>query len=701
MDPVSLQRQTVLPTTTDRLEGRVETVDSKKGVVVVRLPGGEAVEAGGAGLAEGEKVALQKGADGAWIARAASPPRVALTASPTVLLASLLSLDGGKVLDQAVKSGDVPRIRSAMSQIASEIASRPAADLADVLLPAKSRGLAPLANVGERGDAATGSGAVPLVLLEETAEGLYRAEAAGRSVALVGASGLPTGPVGLWTESIVNTLVSIWMPVDLDASEVPVLPSRITADETGARRLLDRLGVQVPEATDPSFKALVRVLARAAGMPPHPAAAASRAGGGLPAATTSGLANPSDPSASPLTGTSVAKQVAAPPIPSGSAGGATTGATAAVVPPGLPADVGQILSSGAEPVDHDPEIASAKADRGGAQPGQEEAAHVEPARNAASSTTRSAPVPLPLPLGAEPSEIPARPGTSAAVAPGPVSAAADGKEGAAPVADAPRTLSAAAALRVVCAWALSEDEPSAAVLSAAIGDVEDLPEALHRLAEHAARSPASFPEVAAFLVESDPELPLMPHRMGLEKGRAAPSTEHADDSRPLSSAAVGDLALAIRQGRSEDAQVLREALRSLVGEGLDGAKDPSNPMASTPWTMPPRGERPDAGRLVVRDRRRDREGRQERTVVDVTMNPSGLGTVGARLEAVGKELEVRFRASEPATAERIRDALPELRQILTGLGYGTRELDVEGGRPVVPPAEQRRPGSAGLLDLRA
>ena len=657
MDPVSLLRQAGLGASSARLEGRVESVDAKKGVVVVRLPGGETVEAEGKDLAEGEKVLLLKGADGAWSARAAQRP----ARSDAALPLALLSLVSGEELARAVGTGDRSRIRSVLERVAAEIARAPVDSLPPALQVARARGLPPLASVGQK-EIAPGK-ALPLLVLEELSEGVYKAEAAGRGIVLVGAAGLPRGAAGLWTETVLQAKVSLWLPSEISATEAPGLPSRIAADESGARRLLDRLGVAGTSSEEASFKSLVRTLVRAAVLAEAPSAP-----------TSPGAAAAQDAVAS------------ARILPSGG-----VASTPGALPPSLAtesvslAKAPALAGSPAPEAVRDPGTLPTKGDVNG------------------SETTRPKPsVPVVVATVAHPGEASA---PVAATPERPVllvdSRPAQAAEAPMPPAEgSPRTLGAAAALRVVCAWALSSGEPSDAVLSAAIGDVEDLPEALHRLVERAVRDPGAYPEVAGFVERSDPKVPWMPHGIGLEKGRVGLAGRE-DEARTLSSAIVGDLARALREERNPDAQVLREALRSIVGEGLDGARDPSNPMSSAPWSMPPRGERPDSGRVVVRDRRRDREGASSRTVVDVTMNPTGLGTVGARLEAVGTELDVRFRASEPIAAERIREGLPELRRILSDLGFGTRSLEVEDGRPAAGASEPVRPGSAGLLDLRA
>lgn len=663
MDPVSLIRQAVLASSSARLEGRVESVDPKKGVVVVRLPGGEVVEAEGKDLAEGDKVLLLKGADGAWSARSAQRPMQMDTGLP----AALLSLKSGEDLARAVGSGDVTRIRVVMARVASEIYQLPAESLPPELQVSKARGLPPLASVAAK----TGvpGTAVPLALLEEVAAGTYKAEAAGRKIVLEGAAGIGKGAVGLWTETVLQGKVSLWLPAELAATEAPGLPARIGADDTGARRLLDRLGVVASSPEDPSFRSLVRTLVRAAALSEAPSSATPTS----PAATvpqTGSAPGTTLPGANPLAGNPSGQVLAAPGVRIPAV--LTESVIQAKAPAPAAAAVPAPVAAGLDPAL--PSLPGTSASVG-AKVTPPEAVPVNPAMLLDPVADIH-----PVVSGQDPAVETIHP-----VVPGEPPA---------------RTLGAAAALRVVCAWALSADVPSDAVLSAAVGDVEDLPEALYRLVERAVRDPAAFPEVAEFVERSDPKMPWMPHRIGLEKGRGGHSGRE-DEGRTLSSSVVGDLARALQDGRTADAQVLREALRSIVGEGLDGAKDPSNPMSSTPWSMPPQGERPDSGRVVVRDRRKNREGSSPRTVVDVTMNPTGLGTVGARLEAVGKELDVRFRSSESATTERIREALPELRRILTDLGFGTRCLEVEDGRPVGQATEPLRPGSAGLLDLRA
>jgi|GEM_PF-4887138 len=666
MDPLSALRLSLPSSSPERPEGRIESVDDRRGTVSIRLSSGEMVEAQGTGgLATGDKVLLQKVTDKLWLARPVAQNRSA-TSAAIALPSTWASLAGAENLAQAVRSADIAQIRAALSLVAGEIANRPVADLPTDLLPAKTRGLSPLASVGSRQNAPSGADAVPLSLLEETSPGAYRAEAAGRGLVLQGATNLPTGAAGLWTESVMNAVVSLWTPASLESAESPDLPARISADASGARRLLDRLGVASPDTSDPSFRSLVKALVRAASLPSGESAlapASARSASGSAASSPTAAASAS---LMPVSGEAVLVSAA------GSASSPFSGKTDSVV------------IAGAVPESVSREPSSASLPRMALSGGALSNAVVDDMAGGAGASPDAA----------------GRAGTAAVVAKpskdGAEPAVATASEASTPA----RTLGSVAALRVVCAWALSEGEPSDAVLAAAVGSVEDLPEAIHRLAGRAIVDPERFPEVAAFFSTSDPERPLMPHRLGFDAAKV--EGDRVDDqTRPLASAVVGDLARALKEDRSSDAQVLRQALHSLVGEGLAGAKDPSNPMASAPWSMPPRGERPDSGSVVVRDRRRHRGGVPERTVIDVSMNPSGLGTVGARLETVGKELDVQFRAKEPATAEKIRDGLPELRQILSGLGYETRELGVEGGKSATPETETRRPGSSGLLDIHA
>lgn len=283
--------------------------------------------------------------------------------------------------------------------------------------------------------------------------------------------------------------------------------------------------------------------------------------------------------------------------------------------------------------------------------------------------------------------------------PAEIVAEASGRTPAAPV----RELPAAVALRVVLAWLVAAEEPSESLLRAAVGGFRELPEALQILARAQDLRPEDFEAVANFLKHASSERPLLPRDLGLDLRSAAvgAQTQDPDTARPLSQAIVEDLAKALTQGRTDDASVLREALGSLVGEALDRARDPANPMASAPWTMPPDGDRPDSGRVVVRDRRKSREEPSGRTVVEVSMNPSGLGPVDARLELRGDDLDVVFHAREAATVDRIRENLPELRGILTQLGLQPRELESRAGRPGLAKRAAETREAGGGLDIRA
>lgn len=643
MDPLSALRMALPSASPERPEGSIESVDERRGTVVIRLATGETLEAQGTGgLVVGDKVFLQKVSDGLWLARPLAQNRASTTA--IALPPGLASLPGAGDLAQAVRSGEPSRIRNALASIAEEIADGSLDTLPSELRAAKSRGLSPLASLGGRPLASGGAEAVPLSLLEEVSAGTYRAEAAGRSLVLLGAAGLASGSAGLWTESVASGIVSLWTPVELGTGEAPGLPARIGADASGARRLLDRLGVAAPDVSDPSFRSLVKTLARAAIL----AAGGTSAEVALPSAAASrGSAEESSPSP-------------------GIAARAETPSAASAAP--IKSVVADSVSPGA--------ASPVKTGKAGNAPVPSDIVLVEsPSASAAEVESRPAAPPA-SPVGG------ATPAASRVPSPSSVDT---------------RSLGSVAALRVVCAWALSDGDPSDAVLAAALGAVDELPETIRRLADRALAEPARFPEIAAFLAESDPERPLMPRKLGLDaSGRGG----DREGGATLASAVVGDLARSLKEERTADAQVLREALRGILGEGLAGAKDVANPMASAAWSMPPQGERPDSGHVVVRDRRQRRGRTPERTVVEVSMAPTGLGAVGARLEAVGKELDVRFRAKEPGTAEKIRDALPELRQILSGLGYETRGLDVEGGGAIATPPDARRPGM-GFLDIRA
>lgn len=655
MDPLSALRLMVAQSAPDRIEGRVEAVDEKRGTVAIQLPSGETVEAQGTGrLSAGDKVLLQKVADGLWLARPASQNR-SETLAAAALPSTWASLAGSDELAQAVRSGDAAQLRSALATLSGEIASRSESELPADLLPAKARGMSPLASVAARSETTTGTAAMPLSLLEESSPGMYRAQTTGRDLVLQGAPGLPQGAAGLWTESVINEAVSLWVPASVGSSGSPDLPSRISADASGARRLLDRLGIAPQVGDDASFRSLVRSLVRASAL--SSAQPTSLAASAAPAAAPSVFAQ------------GEAVSLAVP--------GTASGAFSSV-----PLDSAPLLVSESNSVSTAPD-----SPRLSARPASVPAAVLNDAAGDDFLAPRESTAPASSSGDATVQE-------RAAVAV-PSTVTSERLQETA-------SLSASAAMRVLYAWSLFKEEPSDEVLAAALGKVEQLPEAIQRLADRAVLDVERFPEVAAFFSSADPETPLMPRHLGLERsGTSASRVE--ESARPLSEAIVGDLARDLKEDRPADVQVLREALRSLVGEGLDGAKDPSNPQASAPWTMPPKGERPDSGRVVVRDRRSRKENAPERTVVEVSMDPTGLGTVRARLQTVGKELDVQFHVRETATAEKIQGHLPELRQILTGLGYETRELSVDERRAIpssTPKKSPRRPGTGGI-DIRA
>jgi flagellar hook-length control protein FliK len=255
------------------------------------------------------------------------------------------------------------------------------------------------------------------------------------------------------------------------------------------------------------------------------------------------------------------------------------------------------------------------------------------------------------------------------------------------------------ALRVLLAWSMSEAEPTDAALRAALGDAPDLSDALETLGKVLGQEPERFPAVATFLAAIEPETPLLPRQLGLE--RHTPASGNPPSATTLAEALATDLGAALVQGRPEDAQVLRDALRSLASEGFGAARDPRDPTSSSPWSLAPRQDRPDSGKVVVHDRRRHRDDPSRGTVVDVAMDPSGLGGVDARLELRGRDLDVRFSTREQETARTISDNLPQLRKLLLGLGFEPRELDARAGKSRVRRPSPHKGDGGGALDIRA
>lgn len=694
MDPLSLLRAALPSPEASRLEGRVESSDDRRGTVTVRLPGGETLVAQGSDLKAGDNVLVARASDGSWVARPSSRPVPGGMAVPdlSALFGAVASLE----LSKAATTRDPTRIASAMQRIWTELQARPVDSLPDALQAARGRGLPPLVSLAPPGISprVVSGGLSPLALREETSPGLYRAEIAGRVSQLAGPTGLSRGELGLWTESVLDDILSLWLPAEMEASSPPALPARVGADLNGARRLLDRLGVPAPAATDPSLGSLVRTLVRAAALLEEPPGAS-----GLPASGMTG--DPRLPE--------IPNQVRA--FPGGVGGGAVTGApdsapaARSVLPTGTgdlpPHPLGALADEGAGlPVEDPlPEASAPVVFRGTPASGVPVFVHAP-----------SSPPPLPDPVagsasaprGAVGASFPPAPppvaGTAVVTATDPVPTESDASRSAGP-APRPAQLPAATALRVLLAWALSDGEPTDAALRAALGDAPELPDALETLGRFLDRDPERFPAVGAFLAALEPESPLLPRQLGLE--RQAPPAVQTPSANTLAEALASDLGAALAQGRPEEAQVLRDALRSLASEGFGAVRDPRDPMATSPWSLAPRQDRPDAGKVVVHDRRKNRDDPARGLVVDVAMDPTGLGGVDARLELRGRDLDVRFSTRQPETAKTISEHLPELRKLLLGLGFEPRELDARAGKThATRPSTDPRDGSTAL-DIRA
>lgn len=684
MDPIRSLKTLLASGPSGTTEGKVESRDDRKGTVVVRVSGNETVVAQGSGLEPGDRVLVAKGPEGGWVARPLVRPEV----QHAPVLSTWMTEQPGSELGEALRSGEPRLIRTALVALWRRLdSSNTAQELPQALEEARRRGMPPLVS---RGDASVRTvptpGAVPLALRAETTPGVYRGETPGRRFELLGPPGIRLGEAGLWTESVLSEILSVWLPTAVEDGAVPGLPSRVAADASGARRLLDHLGVELSpeEAESPSFRALVRSLARAGAifLGETPAETASpQPGSSLPGAPTSVSAaiaslpqeatKTMSPSALRPSNLPPDGRISAP-LPN-QAEKSLSGRNPPDQRVGSPASGGPTLPTGFPSMD--PSMVFAET----STISREDATH-------ARTSTGTGPTDLAR------SSVVSNPAM-------PSSATMDsGRVATAPV----RELPAAVALRVVLSWLVAAEEPSESLLRAAVGGFRELPEALQILARAQDLRPEDFEAVSAFLSSAAPEEPLLPRDLGLDRrAPAGPAAHDPNVPRPLSQAIVEDLARALTQGRTEDASVLREALGSLVGEALDRARDPANPAASAPWTMPPTGDRPDSGRVVVRDRRKSSDTPSDRTVVEVSMNPSGLGSVDARLELRGDDLDVVFHAREAATVERIREHLPELRGILTQLGLQPRDLESRSGKPGVAkrPSDVRE--SSGGLDIRA
>lgn len=703
MDPIRFLKTLAATGSTSATEGRVESRDETKGTVVVRLPGNETVVAQGSGLQPGDRVGLAKSPEGVWIARPLPKPE----GQPVPVLSTWMTEPPGSDLGEALRSGEPRMIRTALVDLWRRMDSAATQELPQALQEARRRGMPPLVSRSEpSARSVPTSSAVPLALRAETSPGVYRGEIPGRRFELTGPPGIRLGEAGLWTESVLSEILSVWLPAAVEDVAVPGLPARVAADASGARRLLDHLGVELSaeEAESPSFRALVRSLVRAgamfAGESPSeefdpPSRTSSRAGipdpasrsvpGGAPAAVRGDAAQASSVLAPDRRGETslslvVQAEVLDHPEPPDLLAPSPSRSQSLASPLDGPRASAPLLSS-------DPELPPTTATPGKTATGPESKA-VPLSATATPPARPSARFELPL--------APATPDLQALPPEG--NPVAEDSPSVVPVV---RELPAAVALRVVLAWLAAAEEPSEALLRAAVGGFRELPEALQILARARDQRPEDFEAVATFLRQTSPESPLLPRDLGLDRRLPTEAAPEGPLARPLSQAIVEDLAKALSQGRTEDATVLREALGSLVGEALDRARDPSNPMSSAPWTMPPSDARPDSGRVVVRDRRKSPQEASDKTVVEVSMNPSGLGSVDARLTLRGDDLDVVFHARETSTVDRIREHLPELRGVLVQLGLQPKDLEARPGKPGAAKRSAEVRDSSGGLDIRA
>ncbi len=697
MDPLSLLRAALPTSDASRLEGKVEASDAKRGTVTVRLPSGESVVAQGTDLAAGDKVLVARSADGSWVAR---PSARSMPGSVgTNDLSAWFGAGAAFELAKATAGKDGSRVAAAMQRIWAELLSRPPESVPAALQASRERGLPPLVSLTTSVVAprAGSGGLAPLALREEAAPGIYRAEIAGRATELAGPAGLGRGELGLWTETILDDILSLWLPASLEAASTPALPARVSADVNGARRLLDRLGVPAPAANDPSLGSLVRTLVRAAALLEE-----SSWESGDPAPKAGSAPRPAEVGI-PVGEGSSERRIGAP-------GSVATGGAA--VPRGAVGNLETLGGAGRALVDSFledgapnsgeskvPDESRAPPPSDPARPGTSTASTplVAASPSLLASPDSAGRVPSPNP-GVQP---PPTPDAAALLAPPTATESVE----AVPLPPSARRspeLPSATALRVLLAWSMSEAEPTDAALRAALGDAPDLSDALETLGRMLGQDPERFPAVATFLAAIEPETPLMPRQLGLERHTPAPAnTLNTPNATTLAEALATDLGAALAQGRPEDAQVLRDALRSLASEGFGAARDPRDPTSSSPWSLAPHQDRPDSGKVVVHDRRRHRDDPSRGTVVEVAMDPSGLGGVDARLELRGRDLDVRFSTRQQETARTISDNLPELRKLLLGLGFEPRELDARAGKARTQRSSPHKGDGAGALDIRA
>lgn len=244
------------------------------------------------------------------------------------------------------------------------------------------------------------------------------------------------------------------------------------------------------------------------------------------------------------------------------------------------------------------------------------------------------------------------------------------------------------AVRVLASWSL--DLPDApAVRKATLGQVaEDLPSTLSNLDALVQKNPGRHPALEAALGD-------------LRETAKLPAGTLADGPRRALEAAVLD-ALVQESTDRGDAEPLRKAAQALLADRLpERSTDVQG--GQTYWTAG-NGEWEKA-RIVVRDEReRKGKGRGDAPSdfhsVDVSMDPKELGRVDAHLELRGQVLTTRLEAADAATADLLRQRLPELSQAFSRLGLEPGGLDVRR-KAVARVAASHKRGAGGSLDVRA
>ena len=243
-------------------------------------------------------------------------------------------------------------------------------------------------------------------------------------------------------------------------------------------------------------------------------------------------------------------------------------------------------------------------------------------------------------------------------------------------------------MRVLAAWSLDLPATSA-VQKATLGQVpQDLPAALTSLEKLVQQNPGRHPALEAAL-------------QGLRETGRLPAATLSGNMRDALQAAVLE-ALVQESSERGDAEPLRKAAQTLLADRLPD-RSPAAQNSQTYWTAAS-GEWEKA-RIVVRDER-DRKGKgkgdapSDFHAVEIAMDPKGLGRVEARLELRGQILTTRLEATDPATAELLRQHLPELSQAFAKLGLESGGLDVRRKASAKAAAPRKR-GAGGSFDVRA